>query len=157
LWIGAGTGLFRLDGQNASPWDAKIQITNKLPSVIYNDTPIQIKWKYENTAWRTTPDLIRFQIAVKSKKGVRLYDVPERLLERTVEPLEPGDYVLSICAIDLNERRSIDTKIAEFTVHSSVQELILEYIEKTGAIYAFLNILIFITLVIGSRKSQRCF
>jgi hypothetical protein len=158
MWIGTIDGLFRLEGFDNSPWDMGLKITNRLPSTIYPDTPVQLVWTYVHTAWRATDRLIKFQIVLaQSGHAPQYYDVPAGRLEYTIPSLPSGNYAITVRAFSLGGTPSVPALDRQFTVYRSAQDIALQYLKLAGLWYSVASITLFLILVAGAKKSKRCF
>jgi hypothetical protein len=152
LWIGASKGLFRIKGLDTK-WDAKLQITSKLPDIIYTDHSVLIRWRVNNFEGRTTPEEVQYRVIIEDsdKREVQLEgeEISGRQ-EFNVPPLPEGKYSLHVQATDLNGN-TIKSHHIELQVNSSLKDIILNWSKILGLIYVLLNILAFIFLLILSR------
>jgi hypothetical protein len=163
LWICAETGLYRLEGLG-TPWDAKIKITSQLPSIVYTDHNLVIKWEIGNYGWRTTQEEVRSRVVVKDKDGREIQIKGTEATGRhefMLPALKKGSYTITVQAIDLHGEASVSDEPLYLDVYSSFDDVITAWVKWIGIIisiaYPVINLLAFIILVFFSRWSRWAF
>lgn len=166
LFIGTKAGLLRIEGLGVR-WDARIEV-DEASGPFFSDSAIPIHWKIGNYEQRATPQNVVVRVLVKGPNGAFGKDAAGNLLPPEgwqinygvngfVTPkLLPGTYEVIVRAVDLIGNPS-DSKPMYLTVYSSPAAILLRSGKFVGFIYAVFNLFVFLILVLGARKSRRCF
>jgi len=157
LWIGAENGLFGVDGINTD-WSTHIDITNRLPQIVYSDQNLFIQWKVSDFGKRTTPKQVDYKVIVKDENGqsgsAREFAVVGNP-QYTLPSLPSGKYTLRVQAIDLHGKVATSDP-SYFSVYSSRRDLLFQWAEIVGAVVAVIYILLILLLIILAPYIEFC-
>ncbi|HEX5731415.1 MAG TPA: hypothetical protein VF131_01170 [Blastocatellia bacterium] len=167
LLVSTNRGVFRTDGVGIK-WQADIQV-EPLPQRILSDSRMTLAWTIKNYERRANPDNVRMRIILRHGNGALVttgadgnpitddqWKVPTGQHQFTLPNLAPGNFLLTVEATDLTGNTS-ESKPIEFKVYSSLEESFLDWGKLLAFFYAAATIILFIILVLGARKSKRCF
>jgi hypothetical protein len=162
LWIcDGGWALFHLFNPK-DKWDPKIEFQPESEKSMVPGSSVTIKWKITNFVSNTTPQLVKQKIIIKDEREKNEeIDVggPDKsnCFTASVPLKKKGKYILKIETTDLfnNKGYSSEWEIeAGYPVGYLHWKDILKLILVS---YSGLNILVFIVLLGGARRSQWCF
>lgn len=156
LWIWTVGGLFQIKIATEG-WDTAVLLTKKFPNIAYSDTPLPIAWKIEDYGRRSAADLVQCRIIVNDRNSQNpLREIVQTgVTDLTLDPLRAGDYSITVEATDLWGKVARSDPL-EFHVYASTWEVFIEYLVWVASLYIITNALVFLSLVLLSRRYSFC-
>jgi hypothetical protein len=167
LLVGAQSGVFKIEGVGLK-WNANIEV-NPLPKKILSDNKVTVTWTINNYERRANPNNVQMRIILKDKNGDIVtknadgnsitddqWIVTQGQHQITIPNLSSGNYILIVQATDLMGNHS-ESKPIDFKVYSSLEEYFTDWGKLLALLYAVITIIVFLILVLGARRSKRCF
>jgi hypothetical protein len=156
--IGTDSGL--IDFQLAGDWGVRAKLKRPISAFVRSDERFLINWQIDEPNCRDDIDNLQQFISVVDEHGRSVLpatlSVPKGRFDQVIPPLGRGKRSIVLHVRNIWGDTATAT-LASFDAGETFADRLKRYASNAGMVYAILNALTFVVLIIGARHSQKCF